>query len=106
MKADFTAQHWNDPNGNPAGGCSSGTGVCISWQNGPLGRGENRQEPNGAFVETIIAIAIDRLMYYQRSDFSCKENANAIGALRVAWSHLRDRTAERENRGVEGTHEK
>ena len=62
-------RNYDDAEGNPAGGRVEGTGLYISWQNGPLGRGEARKEPNGAFVETVIAAAIQRLEYYQRCQY-------------------------------------
>lgn len=37
-KAGFKATHFQDPNGNPAGGTTFGNGFAIGWQNGPLGR--------------------------------------------------------------------
>jgi len=37
-----------------------GNGIQIDWQNGPLGRDKNRQAANGAFVETVIAAALQR----------------------------------------------
>ena len=40
-----------DTDTDPAGGFVHGKGFRIDWQNGPLGRGNERQEPNGAFVE-------------------------------------------------------
>lgn len=95
-------ENWKDLNGNPAGGFASGVGFCISWQNGPLGRGEKRKEPNGAFVETIIVAAKRRIEYYQESRFNCKENAEALHHLEEALKWLRSRTASRETRGVEG----
>lgn len=61
MLNDFKQKHFLDANGKPAGGHSFGTGFCIAWQNGPLGRGEERAEPNGAFVETILAATRDRI---------------------------------------------
>ena len=63
MKADYLSEHWNDENGNPAGGVSTVTGATISWQNGPLGKQgtPERKAPNGAFVETVIDMARDRL---------------------------------------------
>lgn len=103
--AGISATHWTDSNGNPAGGVTQGTGFTISWQNGPLGRGDERREPNGAFVETVIKAAIDRLDFYQGSKFNCERNANALRKLHEALAELENRTAEREQRGVEGTHE-
>lgn len=99
----FMASHSSNAEGTPTGGCTSATGLCISWQHGPLGRGEDRKEPHGCFVETVIAAAIDRLEHYQRSAFVCDENSQAIVQLANALDHLRNRTAERESRGVEGT---
>jgi len=104
MQGSFTSNQWSDDSGSPAGGCTFGTGFCISWQNGPLNRDEERLDPNGAFVETIIAVALDRLEFYQQSKFISEYNANAIAALSEALGHLNARTADREERAVEGTH--
>ncbi len=104
MRQGFFSQHWLDKSNKPAGGVTSGKGFTISWQNGPLGRGENRSEPNGAFVEDIIAAALDRLEYYQSTEFACDYNAGAIVHLEQALEMLNARTKDRENRQVEGTH--
>jgi hypothetical protein len=93
-----------DNDGNPAGGYARAEGMQIDWQNGPLAVDGKRKEPNGAFVETVIAAAIGRLEYYQGSKFSCRENALAITKLQEALHWLGHRTAGREARGVEGTH--
>jgi hypothetical protein len=100
----FFSDQWSDTNGNPAGGVTCGKGFTISWQNGPLGRGVERKEPNGAFVETIIAAAKDRIDFYQRSRFACEENANAIKHLTAALDVLNARTKLREMKNIEGTH--
>lgn len=104
MSKRITADHFNDKDGNPAGGTTLGVGIEINWQNGPLGRGRKRKEPNGAFVEDVIGAAVDRLEYYQASAFSCKENALAIQHLNYALEALERRTKRREDAGVEGTH--
>ncbi len=104
MKAEYFQEHWLDENGNPAGGVSCGTGFTLSWQNGPLGRNDERRGPNGAFVETVLDAVIQRIEFYQASKFNCKENADALVALRQAAAHLDSRTQKREARGVEGTH--
>ena len=105
MRSGFLVEeHWSDREGRPAGGVTSGRGLTVSWQNGPLGRGEARRAPNGAFVEDVIAAALGRLNAYQRSAFRCEENAEAIGHLRAALAALERRTARREAAGVEGTH--
>lgn len=106
MSQPFSAMHTVDDDGNPAGGRTTGTGIDIVWQNGPLGRGEDRQEPNGAFVDTVIAIARDRIDFYQHrasGRFACMENAIAIGHLDDALSILAKRTERRELAGTEGT---
>ena len=102
---EFFSEHWVDGNENPAGGVSAGLGFTISWQMGPLGRGKNRLVPNGAFVENVIYAAIDRIQLYQRSKFECNDNAEAIVFLQQALMALERRTAERDKREVEGTHE-
>ena len=107
LKQGHFAQNWTDRNGNPAGGVSSGRGFTISWQNGPLGRGEDRDEPNGAFVEDVIDAVIKRIEFYQNCDlgkFACEENAEALKALKQAARQLELRTKRRESEGVEGTH--
>lgn len=105
MLGKFTSIKWSDADGNPTGGCTFGTGFTISWQNGPLGRNGERKEPNGAFVETIIKAAHDRLAFYQSSKFNCEENAKAMAYLDQALSVLNSRTNRREHQKVEGTHE-
>jgi hypothetical protein len=127
MRAGIKSFHWNDANGNPAGGTTFGNGFSISWQNGPLGRhapacctpvctsptgpcnlgcvdGCTRVPPNGTFVEDVIEAAVDRLRYYQESRFACDENAKAIAHLTSALAILDARTKNREARAVEGTH--
>ncbi|KKL99867.1 hypothetical protein LCGC14_1810100 [marine sediment metagenome] len=106
MLNGFYSQHWTDSDGNPAGGCSGGTGFTISWQNGPLGRDEKRTVPNGAFVEDVISATIDRIQFYQNSKFKSVFNARALTSLKAALNSLiNKRTADREAREVEGTHE-
>ena len=98
-----------DEEGNPAGGFVSGVGLEIDWQDGPLGRDELRVKPNGAFVETIISAAKQRIEWYQtvsERKFTCRENAMAITKLDEALMWLEARTNNREARKVEGTHQK
>lgn len=97
-------QNISDPDGNPTGGSFEGTGLSIEWQNGPLGRGADRKAPNGAFVETVIFAAKQRIEYYQASKFNCRENAIAVTKLEEALMWLNKRTADREERQVEGEH--
>lgn len=104
MRQRVDGLHRVDENGMPAGGDTTGLGINISWQNGPLGRGPERKEPNGAFVEGVIAAALDRIYFYQSTKLKCRENAIAITKLEEALHWLNHRTYEREQREVEGTH--
>ena len=102
-----TQTNTTDNNGNPTGGNVFGVGLSISWQNGPLGRDADRQAPNGAFVETVIEAARQRIEFYQTANnkkFACRENAIAITKLEEALLWLNKRTQDREARQVEGTH--
>lgn len=108
MKQEITQEHWLDNDGNPTGGKTTGVGISIVWQHGPLGTGEDRKPPNGAFVEGVIAAAIGRLEYFQTASagkFSCVENTEALNHLNEAMNHLQSRTDKRTARGVEGTNE-
>ena len=93
-----------DAEGRPAGGHVSGTGLVIDWQNGPLGRDGDRLAPNGAFVETVIFAALQRIEHYQSGQFKCRENALAITKLEEALHWLQARTQRREVAKTEGTH--
>jgi hypothetical protein len=111
MRQEFHSEHrisypYDGEKGRPAGGVTTGCGFRIEWQDGPLGSGSERKEPNGAFVESVIAAALDRLAFYQLSEFACIENTAAIMHLELALKALDERTKAREARGVEGTHEK
>jgi hypothetical protein len=106
MRQVINEDHRIDPaTGNPAGGITSGKGLAIAWQDGPLAVDGERKQPNGAFVEGVIEAALGRLQFYQRSKFTCRENALAITKLEEALHWLGHRTADREARGVEGTHQ-
>jgi hypothetical protein len=106
MRSEIVEQHNVDDEGRPAGGKTAGRGIVIHWQEGPLaGPGGVRLEPNGAFVEDVIAAAVGRLEHYQQSAFACRENALAITKLQEALHWLDHRTQDREARGVEGTHQ-
>lgn len=104
MRTPIHEQHDTDANGNPSGGVTVGRGFTIAWQNGPLAVDGVRRDPNGAFVEDVIAAAIGRIEHYQASRFNCAENADALDHLKTAAQRLNDRTKNREQRGVEGTH--
>lgn len=104
MKQTIIGEHKTDEKGNPTGGRSFGTGIEINWQNGPLGRGRERVEPTGAFVEGVIEAARQRIAFYQTASagkFACNENAQALHHLTQALEALERRTQARE---VEGLH--
>jgi hypothetical protein len=97
--------HRETDEGLPAGGSAVSVGLGVSWQNGPMvGDDGKRLIKNGAFVEDLIAVAIDRLGYYQETKFACGENEAAISALEVAISALEARTTSCREWGIEGTH--
>lgn len=108
MLQDFIATNNVDEEGLPAGGSVTAVGLDIEWQKGPLGEeGIDRLEPNGAFVETVIAAALQRIEWYQEvnnGQFNCLENSLALDCLQTSLEHLDNRTKDRQLRGVEGTH--
>ena len=104
MRSAINENHQIDEKGRPAGGFTRGRGIEINWQDGPLAVDGVRKEPNGAFVEDVIASAIGRIEFYQRSEFHGIHNAVALGHLYAAAEVLAERTRDREQRGVEGTH--
>ncbi len=78
-------------------------GLClISFQNGPI----KEAGVNGVMNEDLIAIVIDRMRGFQSGDFACRDNALALTKLEEALMWLRNRTNDREARGVEGTNVK
>ena len=102
MNQEITVANYKDEDGNPAGGSVTGKGLAITWQTGPLGRGVLRQSPNGAFVETVISAALQRIEFYQEGKFRCRENALTITKLEEALHWQQARTASREAAMVEG----
>lgn len=87
-------------------GVTEETGRALANQAGLRlpGDPDTRLEPNGAFVETLVAIALDRVDYYQGSKFSSEYNRVAREHLVAALEALNARTADRDARQVEGTH--
>lgn len=61
---------------------------------------------NGVFHEDLIAICIDRLEHFQKSEFACEQNEAALMNLKQALTWLRNRTNDRKSRGVQGTYKK
>jgi len=104
LQQQIVCVNWLDDEGRPAGGSVTACGLSIQWQNGPLVSGEDRIAPNGAFVETVLTAALQRLQHYQDGKFNCRENAFAITKLEEALHWLNARTSRRLADGVEGTH--
>ena len=79
-----------------------GLGMSVTFQDGPIGEGFR----NGAFVEDLLIAVRERLKWYQSGEFKCDENTEALRGVSRALNALDKRTAERRERGVEGTHTK
>jgi hypothetical protein len=75
--------------------------LTLGFQNGPL----KEAGLNGISDEALIAIVIDRLEGFNTGPFRCRENSLAITNLEQALMWLQKRTAGRQRRGVEGTHQ-
>ena len=82
--------------------CTKHTLGVVSFQDGPI----KEAGVNGVMNEDLIAIVIDRMRGFQSGDYACRDNALALTKLEEALMWLRNRTNEREARGVEGTHTK
>jgi hypothetical protein len=72
--------------------------ISIKFQVGPV----QEHGPNGAQIEEIIEILLQRLMGLQTGPFPCVENNQAIYGLMQAKFALEKRTATRVEQGVEG----
>ena len=53
-------------------------------------------------VEDVLDAVIQRLEFYQRSQFACLENDRALGNLRRAREWMEERNVDRAAKGVEG----
>jgi hypothetical protein len=73
----------------------------LDFQNGPI----KEVGTNGVTLEVLLTIVADRLRVYQASPFANEWNARSLAHVEGAFAQLCARTAEREARGVEGTHE-
>lgn len=73
--------------------------ISVHWQRGPV----KDVGVNGAQVEDVIELALDRLRELNVAPYNCRENSLAITDLESARNWLLQRTREREARGVEGT---
>lgn len=73
--------------------------VRINFQNGPIAEFGT----NGLTHEVLLAIIEDRLLGFQSGPYACRENAVALTKVQEAMMWLNKRTADRVDRGVEGT---
>lgn len=99
-------RNWVDSDGNPSSGYAHGIGFSVTFQDGPRGKDDNGvlHPANGAFVEDLLAAAMQRLAFFQNSKFACAENAEAIEHIHAAISALERRSSARRSRGVLGSH--
>ena len=72
--------------------------IDIRFQEGPL----THVGANGCQIEDVIDVLVERLQGFQRSPFSCRENAIAITRLEEARLWLSARNWKRQAQGVEG----
>lgn len=61
---------------------------------------------NGAQIENVIDVLIERLEGFQKGGYPCRENALAITKLEEARMWLNERTRKRKEQGIEGKSEK
>ena len=71
----------------------------VRFQKGPIAE----DGVNGLTQETLLAIVEDRLKCFQAGPYACRENAVALTKVQEAMMWLNKRTADRVDRGVEGT---
>lgn len=74
----------------------------IRFQRGPVpiaGR-------NGITMEALLAIVADQIDCFQQGPYPCEENEAALVGVLRAIRKLKERTVDREKRGVEGKYEK
>jgi hypothetical protein len=74
----------------------------IRFQCGPVAEAG----VNGATIEIVTEKLIDRLVGFQRGEFACDENREAIEHYSAALAALQRRTARRWEQRVEGTSQK
>jgi hypothetical protein len=83
-----------------ADGVSAGSRCkTIQFQDGPIC--ENGL--NGITIESLLAIAEDRLERFQKGSFACMENERALTSIRSAMYHLHERTRRRQREHAEGS---
>ena len=71
----------------------------VDFQVGPV----KEVGVNGVANEDLLLMVVSRLEGFQKSEYRCIENQEAINSILDAVSSLRSRTQSRIDRGVEGT---
>lgn len=72
--------------------------IDIKFQEGTV----EENGVNGAQIEDVIDVLVDRLNSFQRGKLPCRENAFAVKHLEEAQNWLYRRTIERKKQGAEG----
>ena len=78
--------------------CDDISCVWIAFQNGAI----HEHGVNGCHNEDLLTIVADRLRAFQAGPFPCFENEKALTAVEEALIWLKQRTMDRQDRGVEG----
>ncbi|HFK1435026.1 hypothetical protein CN553_12640 [Bacillus cereus] len=72
--------------------------INIKFQEGTV----QKHGVNGAQIEDVIDVLVERLEGFQKGGYPCRENALAITKLEEARMWLNERTRKRQKQGVEG----
>lgn len=100
---DFNAPHTFEVRSVPQTGAEESEVLqTIHFQEGPI----LKSGVNGVSNEDLISMVICRLEHFNKSEYYCRENKEAITKLEEALLWLRKRTMGREARGVLGTYQK
>lgn len=75
--------------------------LVILFQNGVL----PEVGVNGVTPELLLDVLIHKFEGFQSGKFACEENEKALAGMRAAKEAIQSRLANRQARGVEGTHE-
>lgn len=84
------------------GGLFRGPGLSIDWQDGPLSTDGGQ---NGALVEDVLVVVLQRLEAYNETASRCRENSLAITKVEEALHWLKARLDDRSLRDVLGTYQ-
>lgn len=99
--ADLTAVHDVRPDGNVTGGVSTGVGIHIRWQNGPIVDGEQ----NGALIEDVLELVLNRANRFNSGPLRNRYTSLTATDIESALGWQARRTLDRRRREVEGTYD-